>query len=225
MRTQTVYSTGAPPQIGTFGSTENQPHDLAFVPDANAAPGQVTGVTAGAASSTSISVSWDSVTNADDYHVQWSTTSGSYTDDDTQAVTITSTTITGLSVNTTYYIQVYARRSGANDGTPSTETSAATLLAPPGGVGTLTIGTRTTTTIPVDWSTALGATGYEIQWKVTTGTWADDASNATPSASQYTITSLPSGTSHNIRARATRDRRRTWSLEYRHGQHPQHHAG
>ena len=86
-------------------------------------PGQVTGVTV-TAGVESLSVSWDEVTDADGYKVQWK--SGMQSFDSTRQHIITggsttSYTISNLTAGTEYTVRVIATKSGAGDGEPSEE--------------------------------------------------------------------------------------------------------
>ena len=93
------------------------------------APGQVTGVTV-SADIGQLAVTWDAVSNADGYKVQWKSGSETFADaatDNREATissgTTTSYAITGLTNGTAYSVQVIATRANADDGMPSaTET-------------------------------------------------------------------------------------------------------
>ena len=200
-------SNGNATEIGGWDTTKDDaPRGLTFVPASQPAPAQVTGVTAGAASSTSLTVSWNSVTDAEDYHVQWSTTSGSFNTTDAQTVTVTSTTITGLTANTTYYVIVSAGRTGADQGAASDEASATTMRVAPGSVSSLTASNRTTTSMDISWTATVTDTevtaAFEIEWKTAAEAWDDDTvQTATSSSASYSLSSLIAGTEYNIRVR------------------------
>ena len=171
-------------------------------------PAQVTGLTATAASSTSIDVAWDAASLADGYTVEWGTTSGSYTDDDTTAST--SHAITGLSASTTHYLRVTATRTGADDGTPSAERSAATepgTLPPPAQVTGVSASADDHDSITVSWNAVTSTCGsnspyYEVRWD-------DDSGFASPqdeefipdTTDRYQITGLQEGTPYFVQVR------------------------
>jgi fibronectin type 3 domain-containing protein len=124
-----------------------------------ALPAAPTVVTAIAASSTSITVSWDAVSGTMGYFVYRSTSSGgAYTKITTSAVTTTSYTDTELSGGTTYYYKVSATNS-VGEGTQSTYTYATTSIAAPTGV---TATATSSTSITVSWNTVIGASKYKI---------------------------------------------------------------
>ena len=98
------------------------------------APGQVTGVTVSAGSE-ELAVTWDAVSNADGYKVQWKsgseTFAGAATDNREATIassTTTSYAITGLTNGTAYSVQVIATRANSDDGTASA-TATATPVA------------------------------------------------------------------------------------------------
>ena len=99
-----------------------------------AAPGQVTNVrvTAGVSQ---LAVSWDAVSGASGYRVQWKSGSQEYDATRQHVVTggtATSYTIPGLTAGTEYTVRVIATRANAEDGAPSTEmTGTPTAAAPP----------------------------------------------------------------------------------------------
>ena len=86
--------------------------------------GQVTGVMV-AQGNAQLVVNWTAVTNATGYKVQWKSGGQSYNTSTRQATiasgSTTSYTITSLTNDTEYTVQVTATRTGANDGSPSTE--------------------------------------------------------------------------------------------------------
>ncbi len=167
-------------------------------------PAQVTGLNVASTSATSIALTWDAAARADGYLVEWSTTSGTYTDDDT--TTSASYTITSLSASTTYYVRVVSTRSGTPDGAPSDETSATTgAPPPPARVTGVSATAEDYDSIAVDWDGVSGATGYVVEWD-------DDAGFGNPSTAtissgsttSYDITALDEDTTYYVRVKATR---------------------
>ena len=162
-------------------------------------PAQVTGVSAYAASDTSISVSWSAADRADGYTVEWGTTSGSYSD--SAAATDTSYTITGLTPNTLYYLRVTATRSGAADGDPSAEVSVTARLEPPAQVTGLMAAVVSDVQIRLSWTLAVRAGGYRVQWGEVSGTYTGSAVTA---ALNHVVSGLQANTVYYFRVTATR---------------------
>ena len=116
-----------------------------------------TGLTATAASSSSVELSWDSVNGATTYYVYKSESSSSSTASVIGSTTSTSTTATGLKANTKYYFWVKA----VNDTTISDYSSydyATTKATSSSSGGTTT--SNTVTIYFVGSSSAISATGF-----------------------------------------------------------------
>ena len=126
-------------------------------------PGQPTNVQA-AARVGALEVSWDSVTTATGYEVQWKTGSEAWSTSRQRAASAGPATITGLTAGTTYTVRVIATLASAADGPASaTVTGTPRYPAPPVPDSvTVTAGIERLT---VNWSAATGAGGYEVQWK------------------------------------------------------------
>lgn len=125
-------------------------------------PGPVTSLSASAASSTSLSVTWSNPNGTLSNDSIWWGTSCSSGRSTSSLGVVTSTTLSTLSTATTYCIAVRAYVSGANGGGSIVFTNATTKA----GLATgLTVGTVTTTTIPLSWSNPSGTlsnvTGYQ----------------------------------------------------------------
>ena len=117
-----------------------------------------TGLNATAASSSSIKLSWNSVSGATTYYVYKSEDSSSSTASVISSTASTSTTVTGLKANTKYYFWVKA----VNDTTISDYSSydyATTKVASSSSSGTIT--NNTATIYFVGSSTAISATGFD----------------------------------------------------------------
>jgi hypothetical protein len=96
-----------------------------------AAPGQVTGLTAGTPTSNSVPLSWAAVSGASAYTVNYRTAGSSTWTAASTTVTGTSYTPTGLSASQAYEFQVIATNVGGA-GTPSATISATTAAASSG---------------------------------------------------------------------------------------------
>ena len=92
------------------------------------APGNISGLASTSATGTTLVIDWDDATNATGYVIQWSTTSGSFNASDQATPTASTYTITGLTVETTYYFRVRAARTGGDAGAWSSQASATTQL-------------------------------------------------------------------------------------------------
>ena len=166
-------------------------------------PGQVTGVDATADDHDSITVTWNAVTDADGYVVQWDTDNafGSPSDTTISSGSTVAYQITGLQEDTTYYVRVYATRTGADDGAPSSSVSATTELQPPGQVSGVSLTVDSDVAITVSWTAALRADGYRVEWGTTSGTY---TASAATTATSYTVTGLTYSTAYYVRVVATR---------------------
>ena len=106
---------------GTAPFTNARMARLSFVLDTtNQPPGRVTGVsvTPGIGA---LTVSWNSVANADGYKVQWRSAGQTFGSARQRVVgsSVTQDTIRNLTPGTQYFVRVIATRSGTSDGTPS----------------------------------------------------------------------------------------------------------
>jgi len=138
-----------------------------------------TGVTA-TATSNSVTISWNSVLNADEYYIYRSSSSGW---DKIGSSFTTSYTDTGLSANTTYTYNVAAHNNGG-EGPSSASVTVTTTLATP----TVTVGTVTSNSVTISWTSVTGATGYNVYRSLTSSGTYDPVSVATPTTTTTTYT-------------------------------------
>ena len=139
-------------------------------------PTAPTGVTATTADSSSINLSWSSVTGATGYHVYVSTSSAVnaiYTKVNTDAITGTTFTNNGLKVNTTYYYKVTAINAVGESGVSAIASSATPNSMPDSSLITWYKFDQSSGTTAVD------SSGYGNNGTVIGGT------NATWSAGKY----------------------------------------
>jgi fibronectin type 3 domain-containing protein len=157
-------------------------------------PGIPTGVTATTESSSSITVSWSSVSEAVGYYVYRSTSaSGTYSS--LGSSSSTSYSDTGLSANTAYYYKVSAYNS-YGEGSQSSYASRTTAPDTPTGV----TATASSFNITVSWSSVSGATSYYLYRSTSaSGTY---TRVATPSTTSYTNTGLSAGTTYYYKVSA-----------------------
>jgi hypothetical protein len=149
-----------------------------------------TGVSATAASSSKITVSWNSVNKATGYFVYRGTTSSSLS----KKATFTSTSYsdTGLTASTTYYYCVYAY-SSSDTSAKSTTVSATTSSAAPGTPSGVTTTTVSSSSIKVAWTTVNGATGYYVYRGISSASFSQKANVTT---NLYTDTGLSANTTY-----------------------------
>ncbi|MDR1220995.1 MAG: fibronectin type III domain-containing protein [Treponema sp.] len=129
-------------------------------------PSVPTGVKAAVQSSSSISVSWNSVSGATSYKI-YRGVSSTWTPSETTAEGA-SYTFTGLDASTTYYFRITAINS-AGESAQSTAVSAKTqdapLTKPNTPYGSPTISNPSSTSLTVTWGTAMRATSYKLYRK------------------------------------------------------------
>ncbi len=166
----------------------------------------ITGITAGDGT---LTVNWDAPKDTGgltiiSYKVQWRTENQTFVVGRQNTETGTTSTITGLTNGTTYYVRVIAVNS-VGDGTPSNEMSdtpdgAMPVVVAPGapildsvapGDGQLT----------VSWSAPSGGgsvIGYKVQWRTESQTF-DENQQETTTGTTFTITGLTNGTTYYVR--------------------------
>ena len=110
----------------------------------NSIPNVPTGISASANSSSSITITWNTVSGASEYRIyRSSSSSGSF--NQVGSAVLTSYTNTGLSANTTYYYRITAYTS-SGESSQSTTTSATTSSGTGGGIVNPFVGTWKTNT-------------------------------------------------------------------------------
>ncbi|MDR1221090.1 MAG: InlB B-repeat-containing protein [Treponema sp.] len=124
-------------------------------------PAVLSQVSATAASSSSVTLTWSAVTGATEYYIYRETSeNGAYDTRLTTAAAITGTSYTdsGLPSNTTYYYKVAVKNDGGT-GDQSSEVSATTLLTPPLNVSATA---ASSSSVTISWSAVTGAAEYYI---------------------------------------------------------------
>ncbi|MDR1221182.1 MAG: fibronectin type III domain-containing protein [Treponema sp.] len=177
------------------------PVSVVFIPDVPSS------VSAEAPSSTSVTISWDSVSGATEYYIYRSSSeSGAYSKLTTTPASVTGTsyTDTGLSSNTTYYYKVAAANSGGTS-EQSFAVSVATLLAPPSSPpSSVSAVGASSTSITINWDAASGAEEYYI-YRSLTEYGAYSKLTTTPvsvTGTSYTDTGLSSGITYYYKVAA-----------------------
>lgn len=167
-------------------------------------PGAPTGLSATAASSSQIDLSWSAPSGgATSYKIERSPTgTGSWTEIAT-GITATSYSSTGLSASTTYYYRVRATNatgdSGYSGNANATTSSGATV---PAQVTGLSASAASSSAIDLSWSAASGATSYKVERSPDGSTgWTQIASGVV--STSYGDTGLTASTIYYYRVRAT----------------------
>ena len=150
-----------------------------------------TGVTATGSSSSSITISWNAVTDASGYKVYRSDNASGpyveiYSSGSVWGGTSTSYTNTNLSAHTTFYYKVSAYNYSESSAQSST-VSATTFLVAPTGVSATS---ETASSITISWDELSGATGYRIHRDA--NSFDPDPKTYTSTSTSFTDTGLPS---------------------------------
>ncbi len=138
-----------------------------------------------------IALSWNAVPGAGTYKIQYGTSSGNYTST-VSGLTGTSTTLTGLTNGTPYYVIVTAvNSSGA--GAPSSEVSATPALAPPSVPSGVTA-VAGNGLVSLTWNGASGAATYNVKYGTAPGLYSNTISGLTGTTTQ--VSGLSNGTTY-----------------------------
>ena len=161
-----------------------------------------------------LQVSWDQVTNATGYKVQWKSGSHDYPAADETAATHGQVTIDGgttvtrtiasLTGGTTYTIRVIATAANYDDSEPSDEATGTLYANPapgiPGSVQVMAL----VDSLQVSWSAATDADGYKVQWKSGSESY-DSAREVTTTGTSIKIRLVgETQTTYTVRVIATR---------------------
>lgn len=146
-------------------------------------------------SPTTALVSWNNVSGATTYRLEWKLASAINWNNSVD-LTTTTYTISNLTANTAYHVRI-SSICGTGTATPTNSLfTTATNSAVCSGPGNFTVlaGTNSASTT---WSAVPGAIYYRIQWKLTSATnWNPLVSTVNPN---YNIANLASGASYNVR--------------------------
>jgi hypothetical protein len=163
------------------------------------APSAPTNFTCTATTSSSASLSWDSMTGAYEYNILYQI-SGATTWADFTVTTSTTTTVTGLAPNITYNFQVFAVN---NYGSSAASTISATQLpiastsatgTTPSTPTTLTVNSTTVNSATLTWTASSTAVQYNVLYQISgASSWVDYAIVNAP-----TVTKIVSGLVANV---------------------------
>lgn len=179
--------------------------NLSITNNVIAPPGQVTGLTIGTTTSSTVALSWTAPSNGGtptDYIIEYKeSSSGTWLTFADGTSTTTSTTVTGLTASTAYDFRVTATNSAGNgtaSSTASTTTSASATVPGAPTIGTATAGDASasvTFTAPAS-NGGAAITGYTV-------TSTPGGITASGSSSPITVTGLTNGTSYTFTVHAT----------------------
>ena len=119
------------------------------------------------AATTSATLSWDAVPNAERYGISYRPSTSSTWSSDLDAGTNLSYTLTGLARNTLYYVRVRAIGDGVDYKTSAYSTTLRVKTVEPVqlAVPTPSVTAKTETTITAAWDAVPNASGYQFIWK------------------------------------------------------------
>jgi subtilase family serine protease len=177
-------------------SAGNSPaSNTASATTAAAPPAAPTGLTAKAASSSSIALSWTSSAGATGYLIERSANgSTGWTQIGSTSVTTTSYTDSGLAASTTYYFCVVASSSAGNSPASNTA-SAATAPNPPAAPTNLIANASASNKIALSWTGVAGATSYLVLRSLNGVSWSQIATTGT-GITTYSDTGLTASTTY-----------------------------
>ena len=178
---------------------------------AGEAPGKPDAPEASAASATSLTVSWSAPDNAgpaiDDYDVRYRTgASGDWSDGD-HAGDASSATLTGLSENTSWDVQVRATNDEGTGAWSDSGTGRTSANAAAGRVTGVSV-TEQVEQLAASWNQAAGASGYKVQWKSGGQDYNEGDRQSIVSgggATEHTISNLAAGVEYTVRVIATKN--------------------
>ena len=159
----------------------------------------------------SLVVSWNPVTDANGYKVQWRSGEQDYDPAARQAradgMGTTSHTIPDLVPGTEYTVRVIATKDNAPDGEPSVEATGIPLATPPARVDGVTVAPGVESLV-VSWNPVADANGYKVQWRSGEQDYDPAARQARADGmgtTSHTIPDLVPGTEYTVRVIATKD--------------------
>jgi hypothetical protein len=160
--------------------------------------GDVTGLSASSLSLTGATISWTAVSGALNYDVEYKLSSASTWSNTPISTQSISQVLSGLQSGSQYDVRV---RSNCNAGPGNYASIQFTTLVPCGTVTGLKASSITTAGATLSWSALTGATGYNVDYKISTATsWTPRLTNS--NVLTTTLTGLTASTSYDYRVQA-----------------------
>jgi hypothetical protein len=196
--------------ITQFGTSENPSNEVVVQPTSSSAltvPGSPTGVSATPVSPTQVNLSWSAPSNnggspITGYKIEAKSGSGTFSNlVSNTGTTITTYSHTGLTTGTTYTYRISAINnigtsvtSAEASAIPTSSSTSGAPSAPTGLVATASSGTQ----VNLSWSApsnngGFPITGYKIEYKVGSSSYANMVSNTGTTTTAYSHTGLTSG--------------------------------
>jgi len=156
-----------------------------------------TGLAASSITATSATVSWNAVSGANSYDVDYKTSSSSTWINAATATTLTSTNLSGLTASTTYDWRV---RANCSSGTGNYTSAQFTTLVPCNTATGLAASAITSNSAAISWNTVSGADSYDVDYKTSASSTWINAATAIASTSTG-LSGLTASTTYNWRIR------------------------
>ncbi|GEM_PF-6004578 len=181
-------------------------------------PNAPTGVTPASVSTSTLTLSWtDTNSYEDNYFVYLDTTEGeSDTLVTTTASNVTSTAISGLTPNTTYYFTVVASNTAGT--ATSTQSSTTTISLSPDAPTDLTVTNIQSTSLTLSWTDNTSGTNAEdnfiVKYGTSTGSYSTTATTTQANTTSSTVTGLTPNTEYFFVVLATNEAGTATSTEF-----------
>ncbi len=144
-----------------------------------------------------VGVTWDAVTGATGYTVQWKSGEESFSSARETAVTTNSATVSPLANGAAFMVRVSASNTAGDSEWSGAVTAATPVLAAPANV----VATRGDGRLDAAWDAVEGAERYKVQW-TSGGRAFADSREITAETNAATVPDLANGTTYTLRVRA-----------------------
>ena len=144
-----------------------------------------------------VGVTWDAVTGATGYTVQWKSGEESFSSARETAVTTNSATVSPLANGAAFMVRVSASNTAGDSEWSGAVTATTPVLAAPANV----VVTRGDGRLDVSWDAVEGAEQYTVQW-TSGGRPFADSREITAETNAATVPDLANGTTYTLRVRA-----------------------